>query len=217
MAFVFIKEYFHFEPYYIYNSSFSIIRSLSLDNAGDLFHEKKKESKMDVEYLYILLPYIKRFNSYCGLCIRNCSFDAQTDNHKQLLRCLLYCVGRPSCPFSSSVIVANSGVCHVIVTNGTIFHMRDKTICRPIREPIRSMIKKQFSHGATVYRVYQERLQRRNGEERQRFNYDSTGRSRNILAKIKSEQIQESILSSNIDEPISELSKKFQNDINPGW
>ncbi len=75
---------------------------------------------MDVQYLYILLPYIKQFNKYCGLCVRNCTFGVTTNDHNQLLRCTLYCAGRPVCPFSCSVIVANNGGSHIVVTKTTL-------------------------------------------------------------------------------------------------
>ena len=142
-------------------------------------HEKKKESKVDVEYFYILLPYIKKFNKYCGLCVKYCHFGMRNAEHNQLLRCVLYCIARPTCPFSCSLIVVNDDNCHVIVTNRRISHIRGNKICRPMREPIRSLLKKQFTYGGSVYRVYQDRLQQRSIEERQAFNYDATGKSRN--------------------------------------
>ena len=104
--------------------------------------------------------------------------------HNQLLRCVPYCIARPTCPFSCSLIVVNDGNRHMIVTNRRIKHIRGNKICRPMREPIRSLLKKQFAYGGSVYR------------------------------EIKSEQASESLLSSNIDESISKLREKFQNDIN---
>jgi len=175
---------------------------------------KIKNSKVDVEYLYIILPYIKQFNKYCGLCVRNCTFGVTNDDHHQLLRCKLYCAGRPICPFKCSVIVGNNGGGHIIVTDTTIRHPRGTKISRPIRQPIRSLLKKQFANGASVYRVYQERLQKRTVEERKANNYDSTGKSRNILRKIKSEGITESLLAPDVDQALSKLYGKFQDEVN---
>ncbi|CAF2637171.1 unnamed protein product [Rotaria sp. Silwood2] len=145
----------------------------------------------------------------------NCSFGVRTSNHNQLLRCILYCAGRPTCPFACSLIVINNGDSHIIVTNRTIMHICGKKICRPIREPIRSLIKKKFAHGATVYRVHQERLQKRTREEQKAYNYDITGKTQDILRKIKSEHVNESLLSLDIDQSILKLNEKFHKEINP--
>ncbi|CAF3829497.1 unnamed protein product [Rotaria sordida] len=109
----------------------------------------------------------------------------------------------------------NNGGGHIIVTNRTIMHVRGNKICRPIREPIRSLIKQQFAHGATVYRVHQERLQKRTREEREAYNYDVTGKTRNILRKIKSEHTNESLLSMDVHQSIAKLNEKFQKEVNP--
>ena len=165
-----------------------------------------------MEYLYILLPYLKRFNQYCGLCIRNCTFGVTKWNHRQLLRCNLRCIGNPTCPFRCSVIVQNNGVGHIVVSNRTIWHGVGTKICRPIRKSLRSVIKNQFSQGASVFRMHQERLQKRTKEERRGRNYDGIGTSRSTFRKIKSEGVIESLLSPAVDDSLS----KFQKDVNPG-
>jgi hypothetical protein len=137
-----------------------------------------------------------------------------TNDHNQLLRCTLYCAGRPVCPFSCSVIVGNNGGGNIVVTNTTIQHPRGTKISRPIRQPMRSLLKKQFANGASVYRVYQERLQKRTIEERNANNYDSTGKSRNILRKIKSEGVIESLLAADVDQALFKLYEKFQDEVN---
>ncbi|CAF1464470.1 unnamed protein product, partial [Rotaria sordida] len=98
---------------------------------------QKKESRVDVEYLYILLPYIKKFNTYCALCVRNCTFGQTTKDRNQLLRCSLYCSGKPICNFNCSIIVLNNGQGHMIVNNTTVRHAPGIKISRPIREPLR--------------------------------------------------------------------------------
>jgi hypothetical protein len=79
---------------------------------------------------------------------------------------------------------------------------------------MRSLLKKQFANGASVYRVYQERLQKRTIEERNANNYDSTGKSRNILRKIKSEGVIESLLAADFDQALFKLYEKFQDEVN---
>jgi hypothetical protein len=179
-------------------------------------NEPTKQSNVDVRYLYILLHYIKQRNSYCGLCVRNITFGMTNVNNRQLLRCTLRCIGRPTCPFSCSVIIKNNGKGHMIVTNRTVRHIRGVKICRPIRAPLRCSIKKQFAQGASVYRMYQEKLQTRTAEQRKGQNYDGIGKSRDILRKIKSEGVLESLLAPDVDQGLSELLERFQSKFNPG-
>ena len=175
-----------------------------------------KQSRVDVEYFYILYPYIKQINPYCGLCIRNCTFCVQINELQQLLRCDLRCSARPLCTLRCSIIVKNSGKVQVIHSNPHIRHKQTSKICRPIRAPLRSSIKEQFGAGASVFRVYQNRLQRRNNEERKGRNYDSTGKSRAILQKIKSEQVAETLLAPDVEEGLYKLNEKYRKEINGG-
>ena len=148
------------------------------------------------------------------MCVKYSYFGVRNADHNLLLRCTLYCVGRPTCSFSSSIIVVNIGNCHMIVTNGTIRHTRSNKLSHPSREPTRSLLKARFTNGASVFRVYNGQLQRGSIEERQAFNYDATGKSRSILRKIKSEPAVQSLLSSDVDESISRLREKFQHGVN---
>lgn len=165
-------------------------------------------------YLYILLPYIKRFNGYCALCVRDCTFGQTTIDRNQLLRCKLYCKARPICPFSCSIILTNNGGGTVVVSTTEIRHPRGVKIARPIRAPVRDSIKKQFANGATVFRVHQEKLQARSVEERRANNYDNSGKSRNIIRKIKSEGVNESLLAENVDQGLYNLHKKYESEVN---
>ncbi|CAF4803751.1 unnamed protein product [Rotaria sp. Silwood1] len=155
-------------------------------------------------------------NPYCGLCIRNCTFGVQLDELQQLLRCDLRCSGRPICPFRCSVIIRNDGTGHIIVSNNNVRHKQNSRICRPIRTPLRSIIKQQFNVGASVYRMYQNRLQARSIEERQGRNYDATGKSRAILQKIKSEAVTESLISPDADDGLLKLNEQYRNEVHAG-
>ncbi len=174
----------------------------------------KKESRVDVEYLYILLPYIKRFNKYCAFCVRNCTFGQTTKDLSQLLRCLLYCSGKPFCSFTCSIIILNSGQGHIIVSNTTVRHASGVKISRPIREPVRNLFKEKFKNGASVYRIYQEEMQKRTIHEKNANNYERVGKSRKVLRKIKSEGTCESLLAPDVDYGLSKLYDKFKNEIN---
>jgi hypothetical protein len=176
---------------------------------------KEKQSQVDVEYLYIILPYIKKFNKYCGLCVRICTFGATNGPCRQLLRCNLHCIGKPICPFTCSVIIQNNGTGYLIVTNRTVRHASGVKICRPIRAPLRSLIKKQFAQGASVFRIHQDKLQKRTLEEKRGRNYDGIGKTQSILRKIKSENCLESLLAPDAEQGLCKLFEKFRSEINP--
>ena len=173
--------------YYFISSNISLF----VDPTIQIQNENIKQSNVDVEYFYILLPYIKQLNKYCGLCVRTCTFGATNINYRQLLRCYLHCIGRLTCLFSCSVIIQNCGRGYIIVTNRHVRHSASVKICRPIRAPLRSQLKKQFAQDASVYRMYQQELQSRTSEERRGHNYDGVGKSRDILRKIKSKGVVE--------------------------
>jgi len=92
-------------------------------------------------------------------------------------------------------------------------HPKDVKIYRPIRAPLRSLIKQQFAHGASVYRIYQEKLQKRTVTQKEGRNYDGIGKNRDVLRKIKSEGIIESLLDPQVDNSVFKLVKKFQLDL----
>ena len=98
------------------------------------------------------------------------------------------------------------------MNNPSIRHARGVKISRPIRMPLRSLLKKEFANGASVYRVYQERMKKRTSEERKANNYEVVGRSRSILRKIKSEGVIESLLAPNVDESLTKLREQFENE-----
>jgi hypothetical protein len=155
-------------------------------------------------------------NPYCALCVRNCTFGMKINELEKLLRCDLRCAGRPTCPFQCSVIVRNDGVGHIIVTNKIVRHKRNSKICRPIRAPLRSSIKEQFTVGASLYRMYQNRLQSRSVEEQNGRNYDVVGKSRGVLQKIKSESVLESLLSPDADQGLVKLNEQYRKEVNSG-
>ena len=122
--------------------------------------------------------------------------------------------GRPTCPFACSVVLMNRGIGHIIASNREVIHTQGKRISRPIREPLRSLIKKQFAHGASVHRVHQELLRKRSSEENIVLNYDASGKSGAILRKIKSEYCNESLLSADVEQSVFQSRNRFEEEIN---
>ena len=132
---------------------------------------------------------------------------------EKLLRCTLRCAGRPCCPFLCSVFVTNNGSGHITVENPYVRHPPGRKICRPTREPLRSLYKKQFAQGVSVFRMHQELLQKRTPAQKKGQNYDRIGKSRDTLRKIKSEGVIESLLSPDVDQAVGKLLDKFQSEI----
>ncbi|CAF1145739.1 unnamed protein product, partial [Didymodactylos carnosus] len=143
--------------------------------------------RVNVEYFYVLLPYLKKFNPYCGLCIQQRYFGKRSMPHDLLLKCLLTCNGRPNCKFRCSLAVQNSGQCTIICANNEINHSKKQRICRPIRAPIRNVLKDKFKAGATVKNVHDQYASERTLSEKSSFNYDLIGTSQKIFKKIKAE------------------------------
>ncbi|CAF1531397.1 unnamed protein product [Didymodactylos carnosus] len=81
------------------------------------------KKKVDVDYLYILLPYLKKFNSFCALCISQRYFGKQLLRPTSyLLKCCIHCRGRPKGGFRCSVFVFNSGQVYVQTLNNKVLH-----------------------------------------------------------------------------------------------
>lgn len=148
------------------------------------------------------------------MCVRNCTFGQTKSDRNQLLRCSLYCSGKPLCNFNCSVIVLNNGQSHIIANDTTVRQAPGIKISRPIREPARNLLKEKFKNGASVYRIYQEEMQKRSRHEKNANNYDRVGKSRQTLRKIKSQAVCESLLAPDVDYGLSKLYEKYKNEIN---
>ncbi|CAF3205771.1 unnamed protein product [Rotaria sp. Silwood2] len=75
--------------------------------------------------------------------------------------------------------------------------------------------KPMCTEGASVYRMYQDKLQQRTAEQKKAQNYDNVGKSRCILSKIKSEGAMEYLLASDVDQGLFKLLEKFKAEVNP--
>ncbi|CAF2138916.1 unnamed protein product [Rotaria magnacalcarata] len=111
-------------------------------------------SKVNIEYLNILLLHLKHYNAYCALCICTRYFGKNIPQSTALLlRCTLKCSGH-ICNFKCKVHVLNNGYCFVIATNRKFFHRVNEKITRPIRGSHRRAIMDKFKAGGSVYRVH---------------------------------------------------------------
>ena len=151
-------------------------------------------AKVNIEYLLILLPYLKHYNSSCGFCV--CTRYFGQDNVKPtslLLRCMLKCNGT-KCPFTCTVHVLNNDSCFIVSSNPNISHLVAERISRPIRGSRRREIMEKFQAGGSVYRVHAQYDQKRTVKEKKAFNHDTTGKSKGIFKKIKAEAVAATLL-----------------------
>lgn len=189
----------------IRNSS-AVLRSV---DDHDNIHQKDKGvnecRKVNIEYLNILLPYLKHYNAACALCIISRYFGKNMSNQTHLLvKCLLKCSGK-HCKFKCTVYIRNNGFGFIVASHRQIVHHVTERLSRPIRGARRKVIKEKFKSGASVYRIHAEYDKQRTPNEKKGFNYDATGKSRKIFKKIKAEAIAESLLSPDVINSIAQL------------
>jgi hypothetical protein len=199
------------------NGTTSVITNTINNN---LCNQKDSDSlsygKVNIEYLNILLPHLKHYNAFCALCICTRYFGKKVSKSTcLLLRCTLKCSG-VNCKFKCTVHVFNNGYCFVTAINQQIFHRINERISRPIRGSRRRLIMDKFKAGGTVYRLHAQYYEQRTRQEKQGFNYDTTGKSKKIFKKIKAEADAESLLSPNITLGILQLHDKLSDEINNG-
>ena len=135
---------------------------------------QQKQSRVYVTYFYIIYPYIKRINPYCGLCVRNRTFGQQNAFEKQVVRVYLQCSKNSSCPFKCSVFVWNNRRMTVAVSNPEIRHKIGDKVSRPIRNPLRSALKQKLRSGVSAYRMFRGLLQNRSDKEKAGRNYSTS-------------------------------------------
>ncbi|CAF4860384.1 unnamed protein product [Rotaria sp. Silwood1] len=186
-------------------------------NGNESYRKEKKietYSKINIEYLNLLLPHLKHYNSAFGLCIRSRYFGKNASKGTSLLvRCILKCNGT-ICKFKCTVHVMNNGHCFIIAINPKISHHIGERISRPIRGSRRQAIIDKFKAGASVYRLHAQYDKERTKNERKGFNYDCTGKSRKIFKKIKAEATAESLLAPDITLGILQLHDQLVDEIN---
>ncbi|CAF0912387.1 unnamed protein product [Adineta ricciae] len=171
--------------------------------------------KVNIEYLDIILPYLKRYNPYCGLCVCTRRFGNDLSNPTHyIIKCVLKC-NDTDCKFSCRVFVLNNGDLHVSTSHNTVCHDVKRRVARPIRGLKRKELAEKFRSGALVYQVHGQYSEKRTTLEKMGFNYDSTGKSKLIFKKIKAEVVAESLLSPNVTSSILQLHDEFILKVNP--
>lgn len=195
-------------------TDFSMTNDRTDDEHGRSCKPRKTDIKVNIEYFNMLLPHLKHYNAYCGLCICTRYFGKNASKSTALLlKCTLKCSGKV-CKFKCQVYILNNGYCFVVASNRTILHHINEKISRPIRGSKRKLIMEKFKAGGSVFRVHAQYDELRTMNERQGFNYDKTGKSRKVFKKIKAEAIAESLLSPNVYSGILQLHDKLVDETN---
>ncbi|CAF3717580.1 unnamed protein product [Rotaria sordida] len=185
-------------------------------NGDESYQENNniKKKKVNIEYLNLLLPHLKHYNSACGLCIRSRYFGKNVSKPNSLLvRCIIQCSGS-ICEFKCTVHVLNNGDCFLIAINPNIFHHVGERLSRPIRGSQRQALIEKFKSGASLYRLHAQYDKERTKNEKKGFNYDRTGKSKKIFKKIKAEAVAASLLSPDITQGILNLHDQLVDEIN---
>ncbi|CAF4522949.1 unnamed protein product, partial [Rotaria sp. Silwood2] len=174
----------------------------------------RSNRKVNIEYLNLISPHLKKYNSACGLCICTRYFGTNISKSTALLlKCILKCSG-PSCKFKCNLNILNNGYCFAITLNRTIFHPVNERVARPIRGSLRRTIMEKFKAGGSVYRIHAQYDEQRTSSERQAYNYDLIGKSKKVFKKIKSEAVAETLLAPDVTLGILQLHDKLLEEIN---
>jgi hypothetical protein len=115
--------------------------SVSSSNVKSIQHR-------DMEWLSIVLPFIKKYNPHCGICASSKNYGRRLDTVKgYLIRAYFYCQGR-DCPFNCVVTIKENGkglLCSRFSQGNIVDHRNAKRVARPNR----SLHKSDLNHNGT--------------------------------------------------------------------
>ena len=97
--------------------------------------------RRDMEWLSIILPFIKKYNPHCGVCASSKNYGRRLDTaNSYLLRSYFYCQGR-DCPFNCILTVKENGkalLCSRFSNGNIVDHRNAKRVARPNRSSTKS-------------------------------------------------------------------------------
>ncbi|CAF1976168.1 unnamed protein product [Rotaria magnacalcarata] len=92
--------------------------------------------RRDMEWLSIVLPFVKKYNPHCGVCASSKNYGRRLDTaNSYLLRSYFYCQGR-DCPFNCTVTIKENGkalLCSRFSNGNIVDHRNAKRVARPNR------------------------------------------------------------------------------------
>ncbi|CAF4848796.1 unnamed protein product [Rotaria sp. Silwood1] len=99
--------------------------------------------RRDMEWLSIVLPFVKKYNPHCGICASSKNYGRRLDTaNSYLLRSYFYCQGR-DCPFNCIVTIKENGkalLCSRFSNGNIVDHRNAKRVARPNRSLNKSNI-----------------------------------------------------------------------------
>ena len=117
-------------------SAISSIIDDSTDSDAVSSSTGKSIRRRDMEWLSIVLPFVKKYNPQCGICASSKNYGRRLDTAKSyLLRSYFYCQGR-GCPFNCVVTIKENGkglLCSRFSDGNIVDHRNAKRIARPNR------------------------------------------------------------------------------------
>ncbi len=134
-----------------------------------------------IKYFYVILPYAKQCNSFWGLCVTKTYFAKQKIPTDLILQCNVRCKGRPIFPLCATIHIYNNVRGVITASECTVHHRYGEKICRPMRAPLRSIIKEKLLNGASVFRVRRDQDEKHSKLERSRNNFDLIGTSMSTI------------------------------------
>ncbi|CAF1093734.1 unnamed protein product [Adineta ricciae] len=100
--------------------------------------------RRDMEWLTIVLPFIRKYNPHCGICASSKNYGRRLDTVRgYLLRAYFYCHGR-DCPFNCVVTVKENGrslLCSRFAQGNIVDHRNAKRIACPNRSSNQTKLK----------------------------------------------------------------------------
>jgi len=97
--------------------------------------------RRDMEWLSIVLPFVKKYNPHCGVCASSKNYGRRLDTaNSYLLRSYFYCQGR-DCPFNCIVTIKENGkalLCSRFSNGNIVDHRNAKRVARPNRSSTKS-------------------------------------------------------------------------------
>lgn len=101
---------------------------------------EKSVRRRDMEWLSIILPFVKIYNPHCGVCASSKNYGRRLDrNNSYLLRSYFYCQAQ-DCPFSCAVTIKENGkgLLSSRFSNGNfVDHRNAKRVARPNRSSMK--------------------------------------------------------------------------------
>ncbi|CAF0802050.1 unnamed protein product [Rotaria sordida] len=117
-----------------------------ISNEGPSMHIEstiEKKSNVDVTYFYILLPYLKQLNKFCGLCVRNCTFGATNDAHHTYRSLAMWCIA----------LLIHTLTWNEFLHNWTLITIDEEQQANSIDSPFKSTITKLFYDILRLYSI----------------------------------------------------------------